>query len=132
MNEKTNEAKTPGPINRQGLYAYVSQYTKEAIDVLVEIMRTTRNESLKLGAAKAIIDKNLPDVKAVEITGQDGGPIRVQLINNYLSTFDGNVSTSTGSSAGQDAVQSSGVAPESKKDDDSPGESGSGGAQPAP
>lgn len=47
---KGGGVKTP---SRQGLYAYSSRYAREAIDVLVEIMRTSRNENLKLGAAKA-------------------------------------------------------------------------------
>lgn len=79
--QKTSDSKHPGPMNRTGLYAYASKYTKEAIDVLVEMMRTTKNESLKLGAAKALLDKNLPDLKATEITGEDHGPLLIKIIS---------------------------------------------------
>ncbi len=77
----TSISKTPGPMSRTGLYSYTSKYTKEAIDAIVNIMRTTRNESLKLGAAKALLDKNLPDLRATEVTGEDHGPLIIKIVS---------------------------------------------------
>ena len=84
----THEAKkgesTP---NKATLQSYIQNFSKEAIDTIIEILRTTRNENLKMGAAKVIIDKSIPDIKAMEITGKDGEPIKFNLISgaDYLA-----------------------------------------------
>ena len=134
MNDKRkiHQAKKQGPPNQGSLQAYIQNFTLEAIDALVEILRTTRNESLKMGAAKVIIDKSIADIKAIELSGKDGSPIRVQLINDYLSTSGVIVSPSKGSSTGQNKVQDAGLASESEENIDSPGENSSGGTQSAP
>lgn len=114
MNEEsTNEAKTPGPTNRQGLYAYASKYSQEAIDVMVDILRTSRNESLKLGAAKALLDKALPDLKAMEVTGENGEPIKFNVLApaSYFSAIGKLDASSTVSTAyGPATVQSTDLA----------------------
>lgn len=69
--------KTP---NRQGLYAYAARYSKEAIDVLVKMMRTSRNENLKLGAARALLDKCLPDLRAQELSASDNGQLSIRIV----------------------------------------------------
>ncbi len=120
--DETNEPKTPGPTSRQGLYAYAAQYTKEAIDVIVEIMRTSRNESLKLGAANKLLDKNLPDIKAVEISGENGEPIKFNIISgaDYISALGKITAASEASALGRSSeVQSADLAPASTKDDNS-------------
>lgn len=61
-----DEAKKGGVKGRQGLYAYASKYSKEAIDILYLLMTTSRNEGIRLGAAKALLNKCLPDLKAAE------------------------------------------------------------------
>ena len=83
MNESQNDhkPKKKGTIPNQGsLQAYLQNFTKEGIDAIVEILRTTRNENLKMGAAKIIIDKSIPDKKAVELTGEDQGQILVKIV----------------------------------------------------
>ncbi len=120
--DETVKAKTPGPDSRQTLYAYASQYTREAIDIIVEIMRTSRNESLKLGAANTILDKNLPDIKAIEVSGENGEPIKLNIISgaDYLSALGITAAASaTGSTGGSSEVQSVDLAPESPQDDNS-------------
>ena len=72
---KKGEA-TPG---KGTLQSYVQNYTKEAIDKIVEIMRTSKNDALVMGAAKVIIDKSIPDLKSAELQGEGGGPILIKL-----------------------------------------------------
>ena len=37
-------------------------------------------DSSQVNAAKALLNKVLPDLKAVEHTGEDGGPLQVQIV----------------------------------------------------
>lgn len=76
------EAKKGGHPNKGSLQAYIQDFTKEAIDGIVEIMRTSRNEGLKFAAQKLIIDKSIADIKAVEHSGTDGGDILVRIIKD--------------------------------------------------
>lgn len=73
-NDELNKGGVQG---RSGLYAYVSKYTKEAIDVLVILMRTSRNEGIKMGAARALLDKSLPDLKADDASLESTEPLRI-------------------------------------------------------
>ena len=103
MNESQNDhkVKKKGTIPNQGsLQAYLQNFTKEAIDGIVEILRTTRNENLRMGAAKIIIDKSIPDIKALEISGTDGRPIEIIIVedvnnNNEIPTSNQELSKTT-------------------------------------
>lgn len=73
MTDTNNDTKKTGGVNsRTSLYSVVSAHTKEAIATLVDLMKNSRNDNVKLGAAKALLDKALPDIKAVELTGLEG------------------------------------------------------------
>lgn len=64
--------KTPsGPISKQAAYNKTSSYFMEAMDKVVQVMRTSKNDNAVLGACNTIIDKVLPDIKANELT-EDG------------------------------------------------------------
>ena len=90
-NGNDSKAKNGGSIlqaeKKTNLYSLVSQYTKEAVYEIVNIMRNSNNQPLRFAAARLIIDKTIADVKAVEITGKDGGPIKFNVItgSDYLS-----------------------------------------------
>lgn len=71
MENHNIEAKQGGVPSRIGLYAHASKYTVEAIDILYSLMTTSRNEGIKLGAARTLMDKCLPDLKAMDITTQE-------------------------------------------------------------
>lgn len=62
-NFTSREAKTGGVPNRGSLYAVAAAYSKVAIDTLYELMKNSKNEGIRLGAAKAILNKSLPDLK---------------------------------------------------------------------
>jgi len=68
------------PINRQAVYSKASSYALEAIDVIVDIMRTSKNDNARLGAANKIVDKILPDLKAQEFTDEGGKSLIEKII----------------------------------------------------
>lgn len=119
-----SEPKKGGPVSRTGFYSLVSQYTEEAITKIVEIMRTSRNESLVLGAANAILDKTIPDLKAIEMGGalDENGerqPLRL-LINAGNGFLPATVTVSTPPTRSpaepSTEIQSVSLAPEGAKD----------------
>lgn len=71
--KKGGRPRTP---NRQGLYARVATKTDDIIDTLFRLLHS-RNESISLGAAKVLIDRLLPDLKAVNVDVQNVPPIKV-------------------------------------------------------
>lgn len=114
--------KEPGTPNRAHLQSYIQNFTREAIDAIVQVMRTTRNENLRMGAAKVIIDKSIADIKAMEITGENGEPIKliINAGNGFIpSTVSLNATSSGSYLTGQPQIQSYGVASQSAQDNNS-------------
>lgn len=62
--KNTSTKRTP---SRRGLYSKVAKHAGDAILVLVELMNNSKNDTVRISAAKAILDKTLPDIKAVAI-----------------------------------------------------------------
>lgn len=84
MEDKGNESKkiphtTP---TRQGLYAAAAVHAFEAIKVLSELMNSADNDSVRVGAAKTLLAKAIPDLKALEISGDDVRPLIIKLDDN--------------------------------------------------
>ena len=128
MNETddTRQSKKGSTPNQGTLQSYIQNFTLEAIDAIVVILRTTKNENLRMGAAKIIIDKSIADVKAIELSGKNGEPININIVNDYLSS-SGWASTAPATSPERpDEVQGAGVAPESKENIDSTGKDSTG------
>lgn len=78
--------------NRQGEYARMATLLPTAFEKL-KLLLESRNENLVLGAVKIVIDKCLPDLKAIEVGGVEGGPIQLNIItgNGFIPrpvTFD--------------------------------------------
>ncbi len=69
MNDTSHQAKTGGVPNRGSLYAVAAAHSKEAIETLYDLMKNSQNEGIRLGAAKAILNKTIPDLRASE--GED-------------------------------------------------------------
>ena len=80
--KKNGQGKGGGVIARAALYQHVSQYSKDAIDTLVDLMHNATQDSVRMGAAKALLDKALPDLKATEISGEDHGPLLIKIIED--------------------------------------------------
>ncbi|MFC1654107.1 hypothetical protein ACFL1M_04640 [Patescibacteria group bacterium] len=58
--------KSRKPVSRQVLYSMLSMHTKEAIS-RTRILMDSNNENIALGACKLLLNKTLPDVKAIAI-----------------------------------------------------------------
>lgn len=70
---------------RENLYARVANHVPDAIDKAVALLKSN-NEAIRLGAIKFLVDKALPDLKAVEVTGENRGPIEIIVIKDLHNT----------------------------------------------
>lgn len=77
--QSKDEAKYQGVPKRANLYARLSKYAPKTIKRIVELL-DSKNESVALGAAKALLDKCLPDVKAVELTNETQEPLKIVIV----------------------------------------------------
>ena len=81
-------------------------------------MQTTRNENLRMGAAKVIIDKSIPDIKAIELKGENGEPIKLTVLagTGFIPALGKFVTTPEGSATtGSTSLQNPSVAPQGEK-----------------
>jgi len=67
--EKKVVSKATKPISKNRAYQKASAHFQEALDICVDVMRTSNNDNARLGAAKTIINKVLPDLKSQEVDG---------------------------------------------------------------
>lgn len=74
---KVRDVKGVAPISRSTAYSLASGHFQTALDVVIHILQNSTNDNARLGAARTIIDKVLPDLKSSEITGE----VALQLIN---------------------------------------------------
>ena len=85
MNEKTtsNKATTGGvkTQSRQGQYAKFEPLVTSSIERL-KLLLESRNESIALGAIKLVLERTIPAIKALEISGEDGEPIKLTIIGS--------------------------------------------------
>jgi len=79
--DKSNlRGKGTPPISRQKAYSKAASHFHEALQTAVDVMRTSNNDSNRISAAKMIINKVLPDLKASDIT-TDGESLRKIIFN---------------------------------------------------
>lgn len=71
-----------GPISQQAIYGKIQVWTDEILGVL-HAMLSDRNPSFRIAAAKVLLNKIAPDLKAMEIHGgvNDDGTTRPIYIN---------------------------------------------------
>lgn len=67
-----SHGKKRGVPNKQAIQQKAQAHAMQAIEVLVDAMINGDNTNAKVGAAKVILNKCLPDLKAAELTGRDG------------------------------------------------------------
>lgn len=112
---QSDEPKKGGTPSREILYSEAAKYTLRAIEVLVREMENGDNSNARVSAAKAILAKSLPDQKALELSGPDGGPIQLRYIidlsGGYIPPVGPTSATSSGRDAGSTPVQGIGMAP---------------------
>lgn len=115
------KAKQGGTKPQIAIYQRIASREDEIITKLFELM-DSRNENIALGATKTLLNKIVPDLKSTEITGQNGEPIKLNIIAgaDYLSQLGVSTSAPAGSSLYEPtAVQSASVAPQSPQDNNS-------------
>ena len=75
--------KRPGkfgrPIGRMALYNLSSQYAIEMLEILVDQARHCEIPSVKMGAARTVLSKCLPDLKSVEGFIKDQKEIKITI-----------------------------------------------------
>ena len=85
MNERKqskSKAKSVGTTpNHIAIYQRIASRSDDIIDCLFLLLQS-RNENIRLGAAKVLANKILPDKKAVELTGEDNGPILIRVVED--------------------------------------------------
>lgn len=70
-----------GPIpSRSAIYGKLSVHSDKAIKRLITLL-DSKNENILLGAIKLILDKSIPDLKAMELQGQEGGAFIIKVIS---------------------------------------------------
>ena len=109
------------PPKRTNLYAIVSRHAPRAIQVLVESMES-KMPAVKMAAAKTLLAKCLPDIKALELGGDNGGPIQILVNagNGFLPATLQLYAPPTGSAAEQPKeIQGASVASEGKENNNS-------------
>lgn len=73
-------AKKGGNPKRKMLYAEAAKHAPRAIEVLVDLMNNGDNDNVRMGAAKVILQKSIPDLKAIEVSGDEGRPLGVIIL----------------------------------------------------
>lgn len=79
-NDDSKPKKGEVVLSRTALYNKLAAYTPQAIQALVSLL-DSNNPSIRLGAANKIIDKVLPSLKATELTGEEGGAIKISIVD---------------------------------------------------
>ena len=122
MNENDTEVKQGGTKPQIAIYQKVASREDEILDVLFELLKS-RNDSVAVSAAKTLLNKILPDKRAIEVTGKDGQPltinVKLDMAGGYIPQLGGIITASAASSAGSPQVQDTDLAQESKKDNNS-------------
>jgi len=89
MSIKGDKARKQGVQSHMKLYAKVAKYADEVIKFQVDTMRDKKApHSVRQSAANKLIDKILPDLKAVELKGDEENPLTVytKLSDDQLDT----------------------------------------------
>ena len=74
---KDSQERKGGVVSKQRLYQMTAAHAKLAIQTLVDAMVKGENYATKVGAAKSILAKCIPDLKATEVTGGGGVPLQI-------------------------------------------------------
>ena len=127
--QSDNEGKIMGVPKRDQLYARLSKWTPTAINRLAKLLDNP-NPSVQLGAVKIVLERTVPVLKALEITGKDGQQIPIYIFGGgFLPPQPSALTPSNGDPFRLPPVQSPGVAQAVKKDNN--GSLGVGKTEPA-
>lgn len=83
--------KPTGGMSKAALYNSAKYHAPRAIEVLAEAMERGESYAVKVGAAKVLLAKCIPDLKATELTGKDGESLS-QLWVRFINDNNGHTS----------------------------------------
>lgn len=69
------------PMSRQAAYSKASTRFTKALDVIDESLNS-KNPNIKFGAAKLIYETVLPQKALIELTGEEGAPIKFESLDD--------------------------------------------------
>lgn len=70
------------PVSKNAIYQKASSYAIEAISVLVDVMHGGDNDNARIGAARTLLSKCVPDLKATEISTDEQTKFIFQIIKD--------------------------------------------------
>ena len=76
-----------GSISKRSMRRQIQKYFPKILSCLVADLES-KNPSVRVAAAKVLINKILPDLKATELSGQSGGHIKIELVDYGADTKD--------------------------------------------
>ena len=116
LNKKNHQGEGGGTKPREFYYQQATKYASAALEEIVWLMTNGDNDNVRLGAAKTILAKVIPDLSSTEIKGDGQG-----LIQLFINAGSGFIpaslglptSPTRGITTGQSPIQSNGLAQES-------------------
>lgn len=76
--EDNKPGRPPVP-NRQGLYSKIAKHSDVILKSLFDLL-DSKNENIRLGAAKVLLNKIVPDLRAENLEVQNNEGIKVNVI----------------------------------------------------
>jgi len=84
LDNKNNARLARGkPRNKKELYVRVSCHAMRAIEILVYEMVYGDNSNARIGAAKTLLNKIIPDLRTTELTGKDGNKLQFIISKHF-------------------------------------------------
>lgn len=59
---------------------YIRPIVPDLIKKAIELAESADNDSVRLGAIKTLLNKVIPDIKAMEVTGKDGEKLQALVV----------------------------------------------------
>lgn len=98
-----SQDKPRGIPSKQVLYQKAAGHAIDAIEVLAKLMYEADNDAARVGAAKVILAKCIPDLKAQELSGKDGKDLLpIPILNGAASVYTYNGSQQTSNTQKED------------------------------
>jgi len=70
------------PVSKNAIYQKASSYAIDAINVLVDVMTNGDNDNARTGAARTLLSKCVPDLKATELSTDQQSKFLFQIIKD--------------------------------------------------
>ena len=86
----STKRKTGGVPSRKELYTQVQRHFPEALETLVKIMRSAKQDSVRVSAANKIMDKILPDLKSQTFEDDEGNIKPIPIYTVYVQRDNSN------------------------------------------